>query len=91
MTARPQFTDEQRAFVVLKYEKYKASGYKIFVRISNDFAQKFPGARIPMKKAMQKMVAKFSEKFTVHSPGESHARAKKTARTLDSRLKQGYF
>ena len=50
MAAR-QFTltDEQRAFVVLKYEKYKASGYKIFVRISNDFAQKFPGARIPTK------------------------------------------
>ena len=67
MTARPQFTDEQRAFVVLNYEKYKASGYKIFVRISNDFAQKFPGARIPTKKAMQKMVAKFSKNQEVHS------------------------
>ena len=49
MAARPQFTDEQRAFVVLKHAKYKASGYKIFVRISRDFEQKFPGSRIPTK------------------------------------------
>ena len=46
MAAIPQFSDEQRAFVVLNYEKYKPSGYKIFVRISQDFAQKFPGSRI---------------------------------------------
>ena len=49
MADRPQFSDEQRAFVVLKYEKYKASGYKIFVRISRDFENKFPGSRIPTK------------------------------------------
>ena len=30
--ARPQFSDEQQAFVVLKYEKYKASGYEIFCK-----------------------------------------------------------
>ena len=50
MADRPQFRDEQRAFVVLKYEKYKASALdtkSLSVRISNDFAQKFPGSRIP--------------------------------------------
>ena len=48
MAAR-QFTltDEQRAFVVLKYEKYKA--YKAFIRIGNDFEKKFPGSRVPTK------------------------------------------
>ena len=49
MAAIPQFSDEQQAFVVLNYEKYKPSVYKIFVRISQDFAQKFPGSRIPTK------------------------------------------
>ena len=87
MAARPQFSNEQRAFVVLQYAKYKPSGYKIFVRISQDFEKKFPGERIPSKKAMQKMVEKFGTKFTVGnccseaSPGDSHSGAKRTVRT----------
>ena len=84
---RSQFTAEQRAFCVMKYQKYSPSGYNVSSRVLRDFENHFPGVRVPSKSALLKMVAKFDKLFTVHncnsksSPGESHSGHRKTVRT----------
>ena len=62
----PQFTDEQRRFLVTEYERLKASGtYNFVTQVRQNFAAKYPEARVPEPISIRRMVAKFQTHNTV--------------------------
>ena len=54
MAQRPQFTVQQRNFLVLEYHKRR--GTRNFKnQLVQDFVEKFPDTRVPSKNVMKKM------------------------------------
>ena len=81
----PQFTRDQRTFLVLEYHKSK--GHKNFLpQLVLDFQNRFPGVRAPSFSAIRKVWKKQITNGTVNncnsssSPG-SHSGRRKTVRT----------
>ena len=82
----PQFSREQRNFLVMEYHKQK--GHRDFLpQLVTLFQNKFPGARAPSFSAIRRVYRKQMLNGTVNScnsstsPGVSHSGRPRTART----------
>ena len=86
MPPRPQFTREQRNFILLEYAK-RRGGRNFFQGIMADFQLKFPGVRIPDKKTVRNLYNKQVKNGTVNncnsksSPGDSHSGRPRSGRS----------
>ena len=86
MPPRPQFTRDQRNWLVLEY--YKRKGTMNFLPgLIADYSNKFPGARVPAFSTIRRLCKKQIDLGTVNnvnskaSPGDSHSGRIRTART----------
>ena len=85
----PQFTQEQRNFLMLEYHKRR--GKKNFVPgMFDDFNVLFPEVRRPVKSTLRKLLEKQKLKGTilncnkVSSPGESHSGHRRSVNTPEN-------
>ena len=86
MPPRPQYSRQQRNFLVLEHHKRRGTRncHTLLVR---DYLAMFPGSRTPSKQAVRNMWRKQNELGTVNncnskvSPGDSHSGKQRTIRT----------
>lgn len=74
---RPQFTTAQRAFLV----KYYNFGYS-WEKMKTKYQQAFPGARVPARSTMYKIVNKFRKEHTTHNLNKGRSGPPKTVTTV---------
>ena len=86
MPPRPQFSLQQRNFLVMEYHRRKGTRSSLSLVIRN-FLAKFPGVRRPSKNGIRKLWKKQNRLGTVnncnskHSPGNSNSGKRFTIRT----------
>ena len=85
----PQFTKEQRNFLMLEYHKRKGK-QNFYPSLFDDYELCFPEARVPAKSTIRDLLKKQAEKgiilncYKASSPGDSHSGRRYTVNTPEN-------
>ena len=77
---RPQYTPQQRAFMVTEYYRNNRNIRRVLQR----FRENFPGVRCPSRGAVYKNVHKYSENGTSQNLNQNRSGRRRTARTQEN-------
>ena len=68
----PQFSTEERHFMVSFYERYKHKP-ALYMRLKIEFPRRFPGTRVPQRSTFLNLLEKWNNEHTMHNLNkESH-------------------
>lgn len=80
---RPQFTTAERQFLVSSYERHHNANNK-YVRVIQEFADKYPDQRIPDRKTIYALVKKWQNDHTVHNVNKGRSGRKPSVNTPEN-------
>ena len=80
----PHYSEEQRFFLVHRFEKYKKEDTKFFKRLLDDFKTEFPDCpKTPTYQGVQKMIRKANEFNSVANQGKGQTRTVRTPEKVE--------